>query len=73
MNIERLRPDAARILRSKPGMARLRLAHDAWELARDRLTAYCRARHPGWSEERVVWQEVAARLGRFWPRPPSTT
>jgi hypothetical protein len=61
--IERLDPEVARILRAKSGMERLRLAHEAWELARDRLTAYCRATHPDWSEEQVR-REVAARLGR---------
>jgi len=35
--IERLDPGVASILRGKSGMERLRLAHEAWELARDRL------------------------------------
>lgn len=63
MIVERLHPDVARVLRAKSGMERLRLAHEAWELARDRLTAYSRARHPDWSDEQVQ-REVAARLGR---------
>ena len=37
MIIERLDPQVARILRAKSGMERLRLAHEAWELALDRL------------------------------------
>ena len=61
--IERLDPGVARILRGKSGMERLRLAHEAWELARDRLTAYCRARHPDWSPDQIR-REVAARLAR---------
>ena len=61
--IEHLDPEVARILRGKSGMERLRLAHEAWELARDRLTAFFRARHPDWTSDRVR-QEVATRLGR---------
>jgi hypothetical protein len=59
------RPDpvVARVLREKSGMERLRLAHEAWELARDRLTAFVQARHPDWDTDRIR-QEVAARLGR---------
>jgi hypothetical protein len=44
-------------------MERLRLTHEAWELARDRLTAFVRARHPNWTSKQVQ-QEVFARLGR---------
>jgi hypothetical protein len=62
-SIERLDPDVARILRGKSGMERLRLAHEAWELARDRLTAFLRAKHPDWPSDRIR-QEVATRLGR---------
>jgi hypothetical protein len=60
---ERLDPEVVKILRGKSGMERLRLAHEAWELARDRLTAFFRSRHPDWTPERVR-QEVATRLGR---------
>ncbi|MBI3030081.1 MAG: hypothetical protein HYY64_11255 [Candidatus Rokubacteria bacterium] len=52
----------ARILRGMSGMDRLRLAHEAWELARQRLIAFVTARHPQWSPEQVR-QEVARRLG----------
>lgn len=61
--IERLDPTVVRILRAKSGMERLGLAHEAWELARERLGAYCAARHPDWSPERIQ-REVASRLGR---------
>jgi hypothetical protein len=61
--IEHLDPEVARILRGKSGMERLRLAHEAWELARDRLTAFFRAMHPDWTADQIR-HEVAARLGR---------
>lgn len=60
---ERLDPEVAKILKAKSGMERLRLAHEAWELTRDRLTAFLRARHPDWTADRIR-REVAARLGR---------
>jgi hypothetical protein len=61
--VEPLHPTVARILRTKSGMERLRLAHEAWELARERLSAFCAARHPDWSPEQIQ-REVASRLGR---------
>jgi hypothetical protein len=61
--IERLDPEVARVLRGKSGMERLRLAHEAWELTRDRLTAFLAARHPDWPPERIR-HEVATRLSR---------
>lgn len=61
--IERLHPEVARVLRGKSGMERLRLAHEAWELARARLTAFLHARHPDWPADRLR-HEVAKRLGR---------
>jgi hypothetical protein len=63
VKIERLDPEVARILRAKSGMERLRLAHEAWELTRDRLTAFVQARHPEWSAEQVR-RDVATRLRR---------
>ena len=59
--IEIVDPDVARVLRDKSGMERLRLAHEAWELARDRLTAFLSARHPEWDREEVR-KQVAKRL-----------
>jgi Rv0078B-related antitoxin len=44
-------------------MERLRLAHDAWELAHERLTAFLASRHPGWTPEQIR-REVATRLSR---------
>lgn len=60
---EQLDPEVVRILRGKSGMERLRLAHEAWELARDRLTGFFQARHPDWTPDRIR-REVATRLSR---------
>lgn len=59
--LEAVDPQVARVLRAKTGMERLRLAHEAWELARDRLTAFLAARHGDWEPGRVRL-EVARRL-----------
>jgi hypothetical protein len=53
----------AGVLRSKSGMERLRLAHEAWELARDRLAAFFSAQHPEWARDEVR-RQVAKRLSR---------
>ena len=53
--------DVAAILRRKSGMERLRLAHEALELARDRLVAFLSARHPELSQEEIQ-RQVAKRL-----------
>jgi hypothetical protein len=53
----------AAILRAKSGMDRLRLAHEAWELAHARLTAFLAARHPDWDHQQVQ-AAVARRLSR---------
>jgi hypothetical protein len=55
--------EVARVLRAKSGIERLRLAHEAWELARERLTAFLSAQHPDW-ESQAVRREVAKRLSR---------
>ena len=59
--IEVVDEEVARVLRAKSGMERLRLAHEAWELARERLIAFVSSRNPQWSKEEVV-KEVAKRL-----------
>ena len=59
--IEVVDDEVARVLRAKSGMDRLRLAHEAWDLARQRLTAFVSARQPQWSPEDVR-KEVAKRL-----------
>jgi hypothetical protein len=53
----------AAILRAKPGMERLRLAHEAWELAHARLTVFLAAKHPEWDRQQVQ-AAVAKRLSR---------
>jgi hypothetical protein len=59
--IEVVHPRVAEALREKSGMERLRIAHEAWELARDRLGAFLAARHPEWSPDEVR-RAVAKRL-----------
>jgi len=59
--IEAVHPEVARALRARSGMERLRLAHEEWEMARDRIALYLAARHPGWSQQEVQ-QQVARRL-----------
>lgn len=59
--IEVVDPDVAAVLRRKSGSERLRLAHEAWELARRRLLAFLAWRHPELSLEQVA-RAVARRL-----------
>jgi hypothetical protein len=59
--IEAVHPVVARALRAKSGMERLRLAHETWELTRQRLAAYFTARHPEWRPDEID-HEVARRL-----------
>jgi hypothetical protein len=59
--IEAVHPEVARALRARSGMERLRLAHEEWEMVRDRLTLYLAGRHPEWSLQQVQ-EEVARRL-----------
>ncbi len=61
--IEAVHPEVARALRAKSGMERLRLAHETWELVRDRLAAYVATRHPEWRQEEIQ-RYVARRLLR---------
>lgn len=55
--------EVARVLRAKSGTERLRLAHEAWELAWERLTAFLSAQHPDWEREEVR-RQVAKRFSR---------
>ena len=59
--VEAVHPEVARALRARSGMERLRLAHETWEIARDRLAAYLAARHPACSPEEIQ-RRVARRL-----------
>jgi hypothetical protein len=51
----------AKVFATKSGMERLRIAHEAWAQARERLVAFLTAEHPEWTAERVR-QEVARRF-----------
>ena len=70
--IEAVHPEVAHALRAMPGMERLRLAHETWEMVRDRLAAFLAARHPQSSREEIQ-RHVARRLlddsGRAAPLP----
>jgi hypothetical protein len=59
--IEAVHPEVARALRAMSGAERLRLAHETWELTRQRLAAYLAARHPEWRPAEIE-HEVARRL-----------
>jgi hypothetical protein len=41
-------PDMAKVFEAKSGMDRLRIAHEAWRQARERLMAFLAAEHPEW-------------------------
>ena len=53
----------AAILRAKSGMERLRLAHEAWELAHARLLAFLAQTHPEWDQQQIQ-RAIAKRLSR---------
>ena len=59
--VEAVHPEVARMLRARSGMERLRLAHETWELVRDRLALYLAARNPEWSQDEIQ-RQVAHRL-----------
>jgi hypothetical protein len=59
--IDMVHPLVAAALRRKSGTERLRLAHEEWRLARDRLIAFLASRHPEW-EPADVRREVAKRF-----------
>jgi lauroyl/myristoyl acyltransferase len=59
--IDAVDPDMAKVFGEKSGMERLRIAHEAWAQARERLIAFLTAEHPEWDPEQVR-QEVARRL-----------
>jgi len=59
--LEVVHPRVAIALGTKSGSERLRLAHESWELARERVSAFFAATHPDWDAARVA-REVARRL-----------
>ena len=59
--IEVLDEDMARVLRSKSGAERLKIAHGLFVAARQMLTCHLRDQHPDWTQQRIA-HEVARRL-----------
>ena len=59
--IDAVDPDMAKVFGEKSGMERLRIAHEAWAQARERLIAFPTAENPKWDPEQVR-KEVARRL-----------
>ncbi len=60
-SVEIVDEDVARILRTKTGAERLRIAFSMYDSARRMLTSMLTADHPDWSEDQVR-QEVVRRL-----------
>lgn len=60
-SVEIVDADVARILRTKTGAERLRIAFGMYESARRMLTNMLSADHPDWSEDQVR-EEVGRRL-----------
>ena len=46
-------PRVAEILRRMSGVERLRLAHEMWQLTRERLITFLRTHHPEWDETQL--------------------
>jgi hypothetical protein len=59
--IEVMDDEMARVIRSKTGAERLRIANDMYASARRMLLSHLRAEHPDWDERRIQ-QEAARRL-----------
>jgi len=60
-SVEIMDVEVARILRTKTGAERLRIAFGMWASARRMLTSMLTADHPDWSGEQVR-REVGRRL-----------
>ncbi len=60
-SVEIVDEDVARILRTKTGAERLRIAFSMYDSARRMLTSMLTADHPDWSEDQVR-EEVVRRL-----------
>ena len=60
-NVEIVDEDVARILRTKAGAERLKIAFGMYRSARRMLTSTLKADHPDWSEDQVR-EEVGKRL-----------
>ena len=59
--IEVMDDEMARVIRSKTGAERLRIASDMFASARRMLLSHLRAEHPDWDEDRVN-RKAARRL-----------
>ena len=60
-SVEIVDEDVARILRTKTGAERLRIAFSMYDSARRMLTSMLTADHPDWSEDQLR-EEVVRRL-----------
>lgn len=59
--VEVMDDEMARVIRSKTGAERLRIASGMYASARRMLLSHLRAEHPDWDERRIS-QEAARRL-----------
>jgi hypothetical protein len=60
-NFEVIDDDMARVIGSKTGFERLKIASDMFERARSMLLAHLRAEHPEWTQDQIA-RETARRL-----------
>jgi hypothetical protein len=60
-SIEVVDDEMAKVMRSKTGAERLRIASGMYASARRMLLSHLRAEHPDWEEERIQ-REAAGRL-----------
>lgn len=61
LHIEVVDDEMARILRTKTGAERLRIASDMFASARRMIASHLAAEHPDWDEERVQ-RETSRRI-----------
>lgn len=61
LRIEVVDDDMARILRSKTGAERLKIANDLFASARRMIASHLAAEHPDWDEERIQ-RETSRRI-----------
>jgi len=61
--VEVVDDDTARILRTKTGAERLKIASDMFSTVREMILSYLRAKHPEWEEWQFM-REAARRISR---------
>ena len=61
LRIEVVDDDMARILRTKTGAERLKIANDMFTSARRMLASHLAGEHPNWDEERIQ-RETSRRI-----------